>query len=106
MAQYEKRGFQLPISEEEREKMLSTLAIFDSRRHLEKFNGRPIYFWHGEQDVTVPFEPTYRLYKELKQQYEAIPEKIEFKREREAGHAVSRTGMLEATNWLAKYLLE
>jgi hypothetical protein len=42
----------------------------------------------------------------LKQQYEAIHEKIEFKREREAGHAVSRTGMLEATNWLAKYLLE
>ena len=106
MAQYEKRGFQLPISAEEREKMLSTLAIFDSSRHQEKFNGRPIYFWHGEQDTTVPFEPTYRLYKELKKQYEAVPEKIAFKREREAGHAVSRTGMLEATDWLAKHLME
>ena len=104
MAQYESRGFQLPISAEEREKMLSTLAIFDSSHHLENFNGRPIYFWHGEQDVTVPFEPTYRLFKELKKQYEAVPEKIVFKREREAGHAVSRSGMLEATDWLAEHL--
>ena len=104
MAQYESRGFQLPISAEEREKMLSTLAIFDSSHHLENFNGRPIYFWHGEQDVTVPFEPTYRLFKELKKQYEAVPEKIVFKREREAGHAVNRSGMLEATDWLAEHL--
>ncbi|AQU80040.1 MULTISPECIES: prolyl oligopeptidase family serine peptidase [Planococcus] len=104
MAQYESRGFKLPVSEEERERMLSTLAIFDSVQHQAKFNGRPIYFWHGEQDMTVPFEPTYRLYKELKKHYEAVPEKITFTREREAGHAVSRKGMLEATEWLAKYL--
>ena len=104
MAQYESRGFQLPISADERERMLATLAIFDSGKNQPKFNGRPIYFWHGEQDVTVPFEPTYRLFKELKEQYQAIPENITFTREREAGHAVSRKGMLEATEWLAKHL--
>lgn len=104
MTQYESRGFQLPISADERERMLTTLAIFDTGRNLSKFNGRPIYFWHGEQDVTVPFEPTYRLFKELKQHYEAVPDYIIFKREREAGHAVSRTGMLEATDWLAVHL--
>lgn len=106
MAQYESRGFQLPISAEEREKMLSTLAIFDSTQNQAKFNNRPIYFWHGEQDTTVPFEPTHRLFKELRKQYEAVPEMIYFNREREAGHAVSRNGMLEATDWLAKHLTE
>lgn len=106
MTQYESRGFQLPISEQEREKMFATLAMFDSVKHQSKFNNRPIYFWHGEQDVTVPFEPTYRLFKKLKIQYEAVPENIVFRREREAGHAVSRAGMLEATHWFAKHLAE
>ncbi|TWT07281.1 prolyl oligopeptidase family serine peptidase [Planococcus sp. CPCC 101016] len=106
MTQYESRGFQLPISLEERQQMLSTLAMFDSERNLTKFNGRPVYFWHGEQDVTVPFEPTYRLFKDLKKQYEAVPDNIVFKREREVGHAVNRSGMLEATEWLAKHLAE
>lgn len=106
MTQYESRGFQLPISEEEREKMLKTLAMFDSVEHQTNYQKRPIYFWHGEQDVTVPFEPTYRLFKSLKKQYEEVPEKIVFRREREAGHAVSRAGMLEATEWFVKYLAE
>ncbi|MGB6407589.1 MAG: prolyl oligopeptidase family serine peptidase [Planococcus donghaensis] len=106
MTQYESRGFQLPISEEEREKMLATLAMFDSVEHQENYQKRPIYFWHGEQDVTVPFEPTYRLFKSLKKQYEEVPEKIVFRREREAGHAVSRAGMLEATEWFVKHLAE
>lgn len=106
MTQYESRGFKVPITIEERDKMLATLAIFDSEQHLQKFNRRPIYFWHGEQDVTVPFEPTYRLYKELKKQYDDVPEKIVFRREREAGHAVSRSGMLEATEWFAMHLIK
>ncbi|WP_442956637.1 prolyl oligopeptidase family serine peptidase [Planococcus sp. PAMC 21323] len=106
MTQYESRGFQLPISEEERSQMLATLSMFDSVQHQSKFNNRPIYFWHGEQDVTVPFEQTYRLFKSLRKQYEEVPEKIVFRREREAGHAVSRAGMLEATEWFAKHLAE
>ncbi len=106
MTQYESRGFKLPVSKEERERMLATLALFDSVQHQEKFNKRPIYFWHGEQDTTVPFEPTYRLYKDLRKQYKSVPEKIVFHREREAGHAVSRTGMLEATEWFVKHLSE
>lgn len=105
MAQFESRGFTLPITDEERASMLATLAQFDGTKKIEAFNNRPLYFWHGEQDVIVPFGPTYAFYKELKTAYGDAGEKnLHFIREKETGHAVSRPGMLAATEWLEKHL--
>ncbi|TAA73186.1 prolyl oligopeptidase family serine peptidase [Planococcus salinarum] len=100
MTQFESRGFTLPITDEERTNMLGTLAQFDGTKKLERFNKRPILFWHGEQDIIVPFGPTYNFYKQLKAAYGDAEEKLKFIREQETGHAVSRPGMLAATEWL------
>lgn len=104
MTQFESRGFTLPITEEERADMLKTLGQFDGTKKLETFNKRPLFFWHGEQDVIVPFGPTYDFYKKLKASYGDQEGKLQFLREKETGHAVSRPGMLAAVEWLAKHL--
>lgn len=104
MSQFESRGFTLPITAEERSNMLATLAQFDGTKKLESFSGRPMFFWHGEQDTVVPFGPTYEFYKKLKSTYSDADEKLQFLREKETGHAVSRPGMLAATEWFAGQL--
>ncbi|TWT04867.1 prolyl oligopeptidase family serine peptidase [Planomicrobium sp. CPCC 101079] len=104
IVQFESRGYQLPFSEQQREELFETLGSFDSTKNLEAFNQRPVFFWHGEQDPVVAFEPTFNLYNQLKEYYREAPELLYFMREREAGHAVSRQGMLAATDWLAKHV--
>ncbi|AQQ53925.1 alpha/beta fold hydrolase [Planococcus lenghuensis] len=106
MQQFESRGFKLPLTEEERETMMTSLAQFDLTKNRQKLEGRPVYFWHGEKDVTVPFEPTFGFYQLLLEDYAEFPERIRFIRDRQAGHAVSREGMLEATSWLAAHLMK
>ncbi|RNF38137.1 prolyl oligopeptidase family serine peptidase [Planococcus salinus] len=106
MHQFETNGFKLPISGEERKQMLASLARFDSTQKRELLNQRPLFFWHGEQDTTVPFAPTFKFYQVLKEDYQDVPERLKFIREPEAGHAVSRRGMLAATEWLARHLTE
>lgn len=105
MSQFESRGFTLPITAEERADMLATLAQFDGTKKIEAFAKRPLFFWHGEQDGIVPFGPTEDFYKKLKASYgEDAETKLQFIREKETGHAVSRPGMLAATEWLADHL--
>lgn len=104
MKQFESRGFTLPITEEERANMLRTLGQFDGSEKMETYNKRPLFFWHGEQDIIVPFGPTYDFYKKLKLSYGEAGDKLQFLREKETGHAVSRPGMLAATEWLSENL--
>lgn len=104
MAQFESKGFKLPITAEERKTMLSTLERFDATKNKSVMAKRPVFFWHGEQDTTVPFSPILSFYKALTEDYAEVPERLYFMRDREAGHAVSRAGMLAATDWLAKHM--
>lgn len=105
MSQFESRGFTLPITPEERAGMLRTLAQFDGTKKIDSYAKRPLFFWHGEQDIIVPFAPTFDFYKKLEAAYgEEAEEKLRFIREKETGHAVSRPGMLAATEWLADHL--
>lgn len=106
MSQFERRGFKLPITDEERKSLLDTLAIFDMTKQRKKLNNRPVFFWHGENDTTVPFEPTFNFYNAAKKDYMDAPERFEFHSDPTAGHAVSRTGMLRAADWFASYLNE
>lgn len=106
IAQFENRGFKLPISDEERKSLLETLAIFDMTKQRQKLNQRPVFFWHGKQDTTVPFEPTFNFFNAAKKDYVETPERFEFLSDPTAGHAVSRTGMLRAVDWFASYLNE
>ena len=104
MSQFERRGFTLPITDEERQGLLHTLATFDLTKQASALNKRPIYFWHGKQDTVVPYEPTHNFYKAVKKDYAAVPERIQFVSDEMAGHAVSRTGMLQAVDWFASHL--
>ncbi|MGI2327439.1 serine aminopeptidase domain-containing protein [Planococcus sp. YIM B11945] len=106
ITQFESRGYKLPITIEEREQLQNTLALYDSTKHPHTFNRRPLFFWHGEQDPVVPFEPTFNLYTSLLEEYAEVPERLHFMREKESGHAVSRQGMLAGTAWLAKHVVE
>jgi fermentation-respiration switch protein FrsA (DUF1100 family) len=106
MAQFESKGFKLPITAEERKQMLGTLARFDATKNKGILNKRPVFFWHGEQDATVPYSPTFSFYKALKEEYEEVPEHLYFMSEKEAGHAVSRRGMLAAAEWLSRHVAE
>ncbi|EMR07993.1 esterase [Bhargavaea cecembensis DSE10] len=104
MAQYESKGFDIPLTAEERRKLLDTLSRFDLTKDRKALGGRPVYFWHGEQDETVPFKPTRNFVEAVREDYKEAPEKLKYRFERQAGHAVSRTGMLECADWLATYL--
>jgi fermentation-respiration switch protein FrsA (DUF1100 family) len=104
MSEFERRGFKLPITDEEKKKLFTTLSTFDLTKHSSLLNKRPVYFWHGKQDSVVPYEPTHNFYKAVKKNYADVPEQIEFVSDDTAGHAVSRTGMLQAADWLAVHL--
>ncbi|SEJ61445.1 hypothetical protein SAMN04488127_2290 [Bhargavaea ginsengi] len=104
MAQYEAKGFEIPLTPDERRGLLETLGKFDLTKDRKPLAGRPVYFWHGEMDETVPFKPTRNFVEALREDYREAPERLKTRYERQAGHAVSRTGMLECADWLATYL--
>ncbi|WP_374963747.1 prolyl oligopeptidase family serine peptidase [Lysinibacillus sp. RS5] len=97
-------GVNWSMSEEEVQQINELLAKYDISLTPEKFAGRPVLFWHGELDKTVPFKDTYHFYLTLCQYYETNPEDLKFLANKKAGHAVSRDGMLVATEWLAEHL--
>ncbi|WP_223552892.1 prolyl oligopeptidase family serine peptidase [Lysinibacillus sphaericus] len=97
-------GVNWSMSEEEVQQINELLAKYDISLTPEKFAGRPVLFWHGELDKIVPFKDTYHFYLTLCQYYETNPEDLKFLANKKAGHAVSRDGMLAATEWLAQHL--
>lgn len=104
MSQFERRGFKLPVTVEERQQLLDNLAQFDITKNHSLLNKRPLYFWHGKNDTVVPYEPTFAFYQTVKEDYSDVPERLFFVSDEEAGHAVSRPGMKGAVHWLASQL--
>ncbi|KIL45666.1 alpha/beta fold hydrolase [Jeotgalibacillus soli] len=101
---FKKNGFTLPMSEEEIQHQLQTLASYDLSLHKEKLNNRPLLFWHGTADTVVPFGPTYAFYKSILPDYESHPEHLRFITEEGEGHKVSREGLLQSVTWFERYL--
>ena len=97
-------GFTWPMTDEEITKINDMLANYDVTLTPEKFAMRPVFFWHGKKDKTVPFENTYQFYLKLRAYYEQKPDYLNFMVDNQAGHAVTRDGVLEATAWLAEHL--
>ncbi|WP_339261606.1 alpha/beta hydrolase [Lysinibacillus sp. FSL K6-3209] len=104
LQQLAKSGVKWPMSEQEVQKTNALLATYDISLTPEQFAGRPVFFWHGEQDKTVPFQDTYDFYCTLRTYYEENPSNLKFIADKHAGHAVTRDGMLAATEWLAQHL--
>lgn len=104
MAEIESRGFNIPLTEQELDKMLTTLSYFDMSQHPEAMAGRPVLFWHGKKDHMVPFVPAYAFYESIQSDYAEHPDDLAFIVDKTAGHKVSRSGMLAGTKWLAEHL--
>ncbi len=99
---FEIRGFKIPLSDDEREKMFATLSVFDATTQMDKLKDKNLFFWHGEKDEVVPYKPTAAFIQQFQETYG--DESIEFMSEKSSGHAVSRKGMLRATEWMANSL--
>ena len=106
MSEVEAKGFKLPITEDEKNQLLDKLSMFDLTKNPSALKGRPVYFWHGKKDPVVPYAPTYQFYESMKEAYVDRPEQFTFVTDKDAGHAVTRPGILGAVNWLASQLNE
>lgn len=71
-------GVKLPFDEKQKEAILNQLSEYDITVEPRRFNQRPVIFWHGHKDTTVPFKNTYHFYTELRSHYEQSPEKLKF----------------------------
>lgn len=96
-------GGKLPMKEEELAQLFAQLETLDLSKHPERLENRPLFIWHGEQDTLVPFGITKEFYENIAENYPA--HKLRFMPDEEAGHAVTRGGMLASVNWLADHLL-
>jgi uncharacterized protein len=101
-----KHGIDLPFKEEELAGLLQKLKELDISQQPEKLAGRPILFWHGKQDQVVPYHYTYHFYESIRTNYEEMPEKLVFLTDENAGHKVSREGLLKTVEWFETYLGE
>lgn len=99
-----KRQIELPVSKEKIEQQRDELKQFDLALQPEKLKGRPLLFWHGKQDSTVPFAPAHRFYESVIDQYESKPGRLHFIADERAGHKVSREGFLKTVEWFDKHL--
>lgn len=106
ITQFEKKGFKLPITAEEKKGLLANLTLFDLTKEPAALKGRPLFFWHGKNDPVVPYRPTYQFYEGLVAKYADNPMNLAFSTDETASHAVSRKGMLEAVNWMSTHLNE
>ncbi|WP_369668756.1 prolyl oligopeptidase family serine peptidase [Thalassobacillus devorans] len=99
LADVRNMGVEMPITAEEVDELMSSLAEIDLSRQMEKLHGRPIFFWHGDADPVVPFEHSYDFYNEAIQHYKN-PENIRFLREIGKDHKVTRFAILEMVDWM------
>ncbi len=94
----QKQGVNLPMSTEEIEKMLESLNAIDLSMQPERLDGRPLFFWHGEKDMVVPFDHAHSFHQQILGEYKN-QESIRFIPEIGAGHKVSRLAILETVKW-------
>lgn len=101
--QFEQTGVKLPLTDEQKEQIHNTLSEYDITKTPEKLNNRPVIFWHGKKDKTVPFENAYHFYTKIQPYYDR-QEDWQFIVEENLGHKVNRAGMLAVTDFLIQRL--
>ena len=97
-------GIKLPFDEKQIDELKNILATYDITLDPSRFKERPVLFWHGKKDQTVPFDKTYDFYEKLRLNYYEAPEKLKFIESPSDGHKVPRKGVLAVTDWLSHHL--
>lgn len=101
VVEMQQREIDLPMSAQEQAGLMTMLSKFNMEDHEPMWRGKPIIFWHGMRDTVVPYQMSRDLYDSLNdEQLEAI----RYLSEEKAGHAVSRSGVLQVTQFLAQHL--
>lgn len=99
---FKAKGIEFPMTQAQQEAMLAMLSQYNLEQHMEHLKNRPTIFWHGQKDSVVPYRMSREFYEQLLAGQEAYP--IRYIGESKAGHAVSRSGVLTVTKWLAQHL--
>lgn len=93
----------LPVSDDQIEQLYEQIKLYDLSRQTEKLKERPLLLWHGQQDEVVPFDHAYSFYKEIQKNYND-PARLQFLKEVNTGHKVSRNAIVQTVKWFEKYL--
>lgn len=104
LEQIRNHGHRIPFSEEEIDRQLSMLRVYDLSIQPEKLEGRPLLFWHGKKDDFVPYPFAYQFYQNIAEDYNGHPEKLKFITDERAGHKVSQKGVKATIDWFSKFL--
>ncbi|WP_096550510.1 alpha/beta fold hydrolase [Ureibacillus thermosphaericus] len=103
LKEFEKLGAKLPFSDEQIEQIHNMLSEYDITKTPEQLNNRPVIFWHGKKDKTVPIENALHFYESIRPYYQQ-QENLQFIVDENQGHKVNRSGVLAVTDFLAKHL--
>lgn len=95
-----KYNYELPYTKEELNHQFEMLEPYDLSLAPDKLKGRPLFFWHGRKDVVVPFHYAYEFYTRLKERHEDEGQDLTFIDDLDAGHQVTRAGVLQMVQWL------
>ncbi|TCP29770.1 hypothetical protein EV207_10862 [Scopulibacillus darangshiensis] len=103
---FKKQGFDLPYSVEELSEMMSALDDYDLGAHPDRLGRRPLMFWHGQKDPVVPYASAREFYEKVKPDYtrDDDGDDLLFISDENAGHKVSRQGLLAMVDWTHRYL--
>lgn len=82
-------------------KKLKELDAFSLEKQPEKIANRPVYFWHGTEDPTVPIHMMKNFIKEI--QNESYSKNIVFEISKGVEHEVPREIVLQASAFLKKH---
>ena len=94
---------ELPVAEDKIEGLFEQLKHYDLSRQIDKLSDRPLLFWHGGNDAVIPFDHSYTFYEKAKSLYQN-PKNIQFIKEENRDHKVSRYAILETVKWFEEHL--
>ena|SRR5690625_2915728 len=101
--QIEKQGIKLPFKEEELQQLKEQIRKIDLSEQIDTLKNRPLFIWHGDADVVVPYRLTKAFVDQLK--VSNYPEEnYQFITEKDRDHKVSRVAMLQLRDWIVKHL--
>lgn len=98
------KGVKIPLNETEIAQLFSQIKEVDLSAQPEKLNERPLLFWHGVKDQTVPYAPAHQFYENVRPLYSSSPERLKFITDQKAGHKVSREGLLATVEWFNEFV--
>ena len=96
---------EFPMSQEQIEAQLAALRQYDVTEQLDSWKPRPLFFWHGKADTTVPYQASIDFYSRLKPIYDKKGIALHYTLDEKAGHAVPNDAVIEMVSWVEKQMV-